>query len=129
MWRKNLVFFIGAGWIFMTHPVFSNPQAEENLQLRGWADPIGFCQTAAEIDSVIKACGGKESFAEGDSPWVAAICPHDDHLYAGPVYQKVIPGIRAKHIILLGVAHKAWRWGVRDRIIGQNPSNGPHRHF
>ena len=37
----------------------------------------------------------------------AAISPHDDYAYAQQVYVHVYPYLRARHRILVGVAHKA----------------------
>ena len=50
-------------------------------------------------------------------PMLAAVCPHDDHALAGPVYFPVMEKVKAKHLILFGVAHKAWKWNVRDVLI------------
>ena len=37
--------------------------------------------------------------------WVAAICPHDDYLYAGRLYLPVFPGLRAREVVIVGVTH------------------------
>ncbi len=52
-----------------------------------------------------------------DPVWELAVCPHDDYAYAGRVYTHVIPYIKAKTIIIFGVAHKARDYGIKDRLI------------
>jgi MEMO1 family protein len=47
----------------------------------------------------------------------AAICPHDDYLYAGWLYSEVLRNIQANTIILFGVAHKAKNFNIENRIV------------
>lgn len=54
------------------------------------------------------------------SGWVAAICPHDDYLYAGRLYLPVFAGFQAKHAVIIGVTHGSVRRTLkdpRDKII------------
>ena len=48
---------------------------------------------------------------------MAAICPHDDHVYAGPVYVPALKNLQAKTVVVFGVCHKAKSLGLRDRLV------------
>lgn len=50
-------------------------------------------------------------------PPLALVCPHDDHALAGPVYRPAMERVKARHLLLIGVAHKAWRWKVGNVLI------------
>jgi AmmeMemoRadiSam system protein B len=65
---------------------------------------------------------------EAPGPWVAAICPHDDYVYAGPVYVGALRGLRAKTVVLFGVCHKARALGLRDKLVFDSFERwrGPH---
>ncbi len=45
---------------------------------------------------------------------VAGICPHDDFLYAGPVYLPIMRRIHAKEVIVFGVTHHDVRMAMKD---------------
>lgn len=91
--------------------------------VRGLADTVGFSRTADQIEAVVRFSEALEADSLAveverfPEPWIAGIAPHDDHIYAGQVYVHVMRQIRAKRVILLGVAHRAWKWGVEDRLI------------
>jgi AmmeMemoRadiSam system protein B len=46
-----------------------------------------------------------------------AVCPHDDYTYAGFLYESVLPFIKAKTVILFGVAHKARKFDVERKLV------------
>jgi len=89
----------------------------ESPRIRLPFDPVGYVHTAEGIEKVIAYATGLEAerLAEdaerlgpdGDAPLVAAIAPHDDYLYAERVYVHVFPRLRAKHVVMFGVAHHA----------------------
>jgi AmmeMemoRadiSam system protein B len=91
------------------------------MNVRGLVDTVGFCRTAEQIEEVVRLAEEAERewldapLTRG--PWVAAISPHDDHVYAGRVYVNVMPGVRARTVVVIGVAHRAKTWGERDRLI------------
>ena len=59
-----------------------------------------------------------DSFAPSPAPGVAAIlCPHDEFDYAGRVYRRVIPLITARTVIVIGVFHRYYKFGERDRWV------------
>jgi len=52
--------------------------------------------------------------------WVAAICPHDDYLYAGRIYRPVFSGLQAREVVIIGVTHGGVRRAMgnpRGKII------------
>ena len=52
-----------------------------------------------------------------DGPMIGAICPHDDYLYAAPVYVHVMREVQAPLLILFGVCHAARRIGLQGKLI------------
>ena len=95
--------------------------------VRAQVDSIGYATRAADMAAVITACRRREAAAvearrhelslPPDLPWTAAVMPHDDYLYAGPVYLHLLPGLKAPRWLLFGVCHACRRLGVRDRLI------------
>ncbi len=47
----------------------------------------------------------------------AVICPHDDYAYAAGLYNKTLVGIKAKTIVLIGVAHKARKFNLENKLV------------
>lgn len=93
---------------------------------RAQRDSIGFAITEADMRAVIDAAREAEGGAVaavraekglGEEPWVAAIMPHDDYLYAGRVDLHLLPGLKAPRWIVFGVCHACRRLGVRDRLV------------
>ena len=85
-------------------------------------DDRGYACTRGQMEDVVKA--SRENPAPGfekpvslPGPLLAAICPHDDHALAGPVYLPVMEQVKAPRLILFGVAHKAWKWNVENVLI------------
>ncbi len=86
-------------------------------RVRQPVDMVGYTHTAEGIGAVIDLAleNEKHRFAENaqakgvtpDDTFAGAISPHDDYRYAAPVYVHVFPHIRAKHVVVVGVAHKA----------------------
>ncbi len=89
--------------------------------LRGQKDAVGFASTSAQMAeawSASSAGPAPESLgtAPADPSW-GIICPHDDFLYAGRVYRSVIPSVKAKRVIILGVFHGWRKFGARDVLV------------
>lgn len=95
--------------------------------VRGQRDTVGFAVTAEQAEDVLTAAltaEHAELAAEaaalgvtGTDGVVAAVSPHDDHLYAGRVYVHATEVIRAPRVILVGVFHGARRWNLADRLV------------
>ncbi len=99
----------------------------QNSKVRGLADTIGFAHLPAQMDSIVKrteilfgkkmkSIRKEKGIKEPDS-WKAAISPHDDYTYASYMYPLVLQNVKAKTVILFGVAHKAKQLGLQDKII------------
>ncbi len=104
-----------------------NPVPAAQAHLRGLKDTVGFSYTAEQIEQIVRSAEALERERmlandlrlnlDSDSRWVAAICPHDDHLLAGRVYVHVFQHLRAPRVVLFGVAHKASDYGLHDQLI------------
>jgi AmmeMemoRadiSam system protein B len=113
-----------------------NPQVQQLLSevgippegdRRGQMDIIGFASTALQMDEVLRLTSiqseDRQTILEQRYGWdaetafIAGICPHDDYVYAGRLYQLLIPRIRAKTVILFGVFHKARYFECRNRLV------------
>ncbi len=53
----------------------------------------------------------------GNTAFRLAICPHDDYMYAGFLYRGVLSHIQAKTIIVFGVAHKAKKFNIEQKLV------------
>lgn len=97
--------------------------ADTTIRVRGLADTVGFSYTEDQIKRVVAMSEALEAdnlnkiHEEYESPWIAGVCPHDDHLLAGRVYVSLFQNFKARRCVIFGVAHKAKNWGVRDKLI------------
>lgn len=86
----------------------------EELNIRQVVDTIGFAQYGWQMDSIMNRL---EISVESDKKWRVVITPHDDYAYVGNLYSKALNGIKAKTVILFGVAHKARNYDLENKII------------
>ncbi len=103
---------------------------EGNTSLRQFADTIGFAQYGWQVDKLMERIQNvqgeqlKNSFKDNkinsDTEWKVVISPHDDHAYVGYLYPAVLKNLKAKTILLFGVAHKAKDLGLEDKLIFDN---------
>ncbi len=109
-----------------TPPRLAEVRAEMNipsasLELRGQRDSVGFASTAAQMAKVWELSAlppAPDSLGPLPAPGVVGvICPHDDYLYAGRVYRRVLPLVTARTVVLVGVFHKYRRFGEHDRLV------------
>ena len=88
---------------------------------RDMVDSVGFATKAWQMDSVMKRIERRKGSGPVEQrvnhPWKTAIAPHDDYSYAGPVYTRVLPNIEANTLILIGVAHQAADFGLKEHLI------------
>ncbi len=90
-------------------------------------DTIGFATKAMQMDSVIKRIDrtygtyfdtvNKLNMPGGNTAFRLAVCPHDDYMYAGFLYRGVLSHIQAKTVVILGVAHKAKKFSVEQKLV------------
>lgn len=88
---------------------------KEEVKIRHIHDTIGFAQYNWQMDSIYSRLQIKD--IPNDLHWKAAICPHDDYKYAGKLYFESLKGINAPIVILIGVAHRARNFDLKDKII------------
>lgn len=94
---------------------------------RGQMDTVGFVTTAEQMNVVLAQCrelaAPRKDALRAQHGWTdetrfaAAVCPHDDHYYAGRLYELLMPYIQAKTVVLFGVFHKARVWDMRDKLV------------
>jgi AmmeMemoRadiSam system protein B len=89
--------------------------------LRGQRDTTGYASRAEQMSRLVELSAAPpepETFDPLPAPGVAAvICPHDDYLYAGRVYRRVLPLVTAKTVLLVGVFHRYRAFGEHDRLV------------
>jgi AmmeMemoRadiSam system protein B len=113
-------------WIFFLFLVFliGGKPVEK---VRKPVDPVGFTTQAWQMDSVMNRIftiqGQKllDSWERNDikkfTQLKVAVCPHDDYAYAGWLYPAVLRNVKASTVILIGVAHKAKKFGLEDKMV------------
>ncbi|WP_306589415.1 AmmeMemoRadiSam system protein B [Geothrix sp. 21YS21S-4] len=89
--------------------------------VRGQRDAVGFAsraETMAKVWDLSALPPEPEVFGPPPSPGVAGvICPHDDYVYAGRVYRRILPLVTARTIVLVGVFHKYRKFGAKDALV------------
>lgn len=101
-------------------------EISERLQL----DTVGYAVTPGQMSRVLSESKTSDERIIGDSsvlqgakdnsPFVAAICPHDDYIYAGRLYHRVLSHVRAPVVVLFGVSHHARRFNIADAPVFEN---------
>ncbi|MCD6347132.1 MAG: AmmeMemoRadiSam system protein B [Bacteroidales bacterium] len=84
--------------------------------IRQVVDTVGFAQYDWQMDSIVQRLDKRVNVKPTDS-WKAVIAPHDDYKYAGEVTYQTMKGIKANTIILFGVAHKASKFNLDNKLI------------
>jgi MEMO1 family protein len=113
--------------LFFTTALITTGIMAQKLNIRNQKDTVGFASKAWQMDSVmnrIEKRFGKyydslyqKQALDKDDMLRFAICPHDDYTYAGYLYNEVFSHIKAKTIIVLGVAHKAKQFKTEKKIV------------
>ncbi len=103
------------------------PPVPSTENIRGLKDTVGFTISAIQTGLVVKLCREAEQqnlTANAQkykltpaTNFIAGISPHDDYIYAGPVYIHLFPYIKAKRIIIFGVSHYARNWNVENTLV------------
>ena len=114
--------FILTGLLFL--PAGLTAQAPK---IRQPVDTVGFATTSRQMDSVMarieRLQGPLVSKAIADAgisfneAWKTILSPHDDYSYVGYLYPALFQNLKAKTIILFGVAHKARQLNLEDKIV------------
>tara|TARA_R100000935_G_C2818120_1_gene158322 strand:+ start:104 stop:1201 length:1098 start_codon:yes stop_codon:yes gene_type:complete len=90
--------------------------ASANINIRHLEDTIGFPQYKWQMDSIISRIAAEDKNTTSEIS-KAVICPHDDYAYAAGLYYKTLSSIKAKTILLVGVAHRARNFDLKDKIV------------
>jgi len=91
-------------------------ESDKSHHTRHLEDTIGFAQYSWQLDSIIARIPAADKISNLKT-YKAAISPHDDYGYAAGLYYKTLSGIKAKTIVLVGVAHRARNFGLQDKIV------------
>lgn len=101
----------------------SNPP----YRIRKPVDPVGFATRSWQMDSVMKRISRLQGAKIAESwsnnmvrpftTWKLAISPHDDYTYCGWLYPAVLANVKANAVILIGVAHKAKKFAIEDKMV------------
>lgn len=101
----------------------TNSIIRDEKNLRQMVDTIGFAHLDWQVDSVVNRINRsypKEISrvkVDANTAWRVAICPHDDYTYASWQYPVLLKNLKAKTVIIFGVAHKARLLNVSDQIV------------
>jgi AmmeMemoRadiSam system protein B len=94
-----------------------------NSKVRQMVDTVGFAHEAWQVDSIVNRINRTYSRqlatikVDPTTAWRVAICPHDDYTYASWHYPALLRNLKAKTVIVFGVAHKARHLNVADQIV------------
>jgi AmmeMemoRadiSam system protein B len=99
----------------------------QKYKIRKIVDKIGYATTAEQMRSVVEQATARESLnirniqhrygLDEDTRFLAAVCPHDDYVYAAPMYVHVIPYVKARVVVIFGVCHVAQSFGLENRLV------------
>jgi AmmeMemoRadiSam system protein B len=102
----------------------TNKKSENTAyRIRPVADTVGFAHLDWQMDSVVSCINSmfkndlQQAAQSEEIAWRAAICPHDDYTYASWLYPTVLKNMKAKTVIIFGVAHKARNFGLENRSV------------
>lgn len=112
---RNILFIVMV--ISMISCRFRKTEKTEYAYVRSLIDTVGFAQYSWQMDSLMSRMsrmGWRKTKGEG---WKLAICPHDDYPYVGTLYPELLQNVKAKNLILLGVAHRAAQLGIEDSLV------------
>ena len=135
---KNLILFIFILCSLSScTEVTKTKLATANQATRQMVDTVGFAHLGWQVDTVVDRIGRtfpKEMAAtkvDPNRPWRVAICPHDDYTYASWHYPALLKNLKAKTVIIFGVAHKARQLNISDRIVFDTYQawHGPYKNI
>jgi MEMO1 family protein len=96
-------------------------------RIRAQKDTVGFASKAWQIDSIMERITktytkhydsiNQKNNITSDLAFRFAICPHDDYTYGGFLYPEIFSHIKARTVIIIGVAHKAKKFGIENKIV------------
>jgi AmmeMemoRadiSam system protein B len=87
------------------------------IKVRQLVDTVGFARYSWQMDSIMARLDRDGWKRSSGSPWKMVICPHDDYTYVGKLYPEILSNVKAKNLILIGVAHKAASLGIENVLV------------
>ncbi len=120
--KVSVLFSIAAVLLFNFCSV-NNENEKSPIRIREVVDTVGFAHLDWQTDSVVSRITSEFSaeLAQVAQPenvsWRAAVCPHDDYTYVSWLYPAVLKNLKAKTVVIFGVAHKAKNFGLENQII------------
>lgn len=108
--------FLGCFLSIVAQESTSNASIITETNTRHLEDTIGFPQYKWQLDSIINRIAAEDKLVSEEIS-KAVICPHDDYSYAAGLYMKTLAGIKANTIVLIGVAHRARNFDLKDKLI------------
>ncbi len=120
---KPIGFLLFAGILFMSLSACKNMTHRTAIRSH-LVDTVGFAHYPWQMDSLmqrIKRYQGDE--LEKRTQYLtpkttkAVLCPHDDYSYVGYLYPATLGQIKANTVIIFGVAHKARKLHLENKII------------
>ena len=100
----------------ITQQVSHDSSDQSSQHIRHIEDTIGFAQYAWQMDTIMARIDDTDKQLN-DQIYKTVINPHDDYAYAGGLYAKTLSGIKAHTIVMIGVAHRARNFNLRDQVI------------
>ena len=132
--KKQIVFFSLA--IIGLLLVSFNPESIQgnSQKVRPVVDTIGFAHLDWQVDSIMNRINRtyanelSKSKVDSGTAWRVAICPHDDYTYASWHYPALLKNLKARTVIIFGVAHKARQLNISDQVVFDSYSywHGPY---
>jgi AmmeMemoRadiSam system protein B len=83
-------------------------------EIRPIRDDVGYCWKKQQIADLINFLKKQEDEKSVCPHLVAGIFPHDDYLYAAPVYYPLFKQIKSKEVLIFGVTHGTVRKEIND---------------
>lgn len=116
--KTTAIFIISLAIMFASAGMFAqiNVNNSGGKYVRNQVDTVGFAKYAWQMQSLVARIPQIDKAPVAET-YKAAICPHDDYSYVGGLYTKTLAGIKAKTIILIGVAHKAKVFGLENKLV------------
>jgi AmmeMemoRadiSam system protein B len=87
------------------------------IKVRHLVDTVGFAKYSWQMDSIMVRIDRNGWDRSTGLPWKMVICPHDDYTYVGKLYPEILSNVKAKNLILIGVAHKAASLGIENLLV------------
>jgi AmmeMemoRadiSam system protein B len=124
---KLVFFFLFALSLLFVACINRQPSSGDTISpadtyTRSVVDTIGFAQYEWQMDSIVTRIyryqkDSIKPIRSGTPPWKVCISPHDDYTYVGYPYINALSNLKASTLILFGVAHKASRFNLENKII------------